>query len=78
MQQKKTLKSRTHYVLDIFPYPSGAGLHVGHPLGYIASDVYSRFKRHQGFKCFASNGFTIVSDCQQNNMRFGTGQTSKR
>lgn len=38
-----------HYVLDMFPYPSGAGLHVGHPLGYIASDVYSRFKRHQGF-----------------------------
>ena len=33
------------YVLDMFPYPSGAGLHVGHPLGYIASDIYSRFKR---------------------------------
>ena len=37
------------YVLDMFPYPSGAGLHVGHPLGYIASDIYARFKRHQGF-----------------------------
>src|SRR6476469_7536107 len=37
------------YVLDMFPYPSGAGLHVGHPLGYIASDIYSRFKRLQGF-----------------------------
>lgn len=36
------------YVLDMFPYPSGAGLHVGHPLGYIASDIYSRYKRHQG------------------------------
>ena len=36
------------YVLDMFPYPSGAGLHVGHPLGYIASDVYARYKRHQG------------------------------
>ena len=38
-----------YYVLDMFPYPSGAGLHVGHPLGYIASDIYSRFKRHNGF-----------------------------
>ena len=37
------------YVLDMFPYPSGAGLHVGHPLGYIASDVYAQYKRHQGF-----------------------------
>ena len=36
------------YVLDMFPYPSGAGLHVGHPLGYIASDIYSRYKRLQG------------------------------
>ena len=37
------------YVLDMFPYPSGAGLHVGHPLGYIASDIYSRFKRLKGY-----------------------------
>jgi leucyl-tRNA synthetase len=37
------------YVLDMFPYPSGAGLHVGHPLGYIASDIFSRYKRSQGF-----------------------------
>ena len=37
------------YVLDMFPYPSGAGLHVGHPLGYIASDIYARYKRHKGF-----------------------------
>ena len=37
------------YVLDMFPYPSGAGLHVGHPLGYIASDVFARYKRHKGF-----------------------------
>ena len=36
-----------YYVLDMFPYPSGAGLHVGHPLGYIASDIYSRFKQEQ-------------------------------
>ena len=38
-----------YYVLDMFPYPSGAGLHVGHPLGYIASDIYSRYKRLNGF-----------------------------
>ncbi|HXR82615.1 MAG TPA: class I tRNA ligase family protein, partial [Saprospiraceae bacterium] len=38
-----------YYVLDMFPYPSGAGLHVGHPLGYIASDIVARFKRLKGF-----------------------------
>ena len=38
-----------YYVLDMFPYPSGAGLHVGHPLGYIASDIFSRYKRLKGF-----------------------------
>ena len=38
-----------YYVLDMFPYPSGAGLHVGHPLGYIASDIYARYKWHCGF-----------------------------
>ena len=37
------------YVLDMFPYPSGAGLHVGHPLGYIASDIYARYKRLCGY-----------------------------
>ncbi|MEY2649745.1 MAG: hypothetical protein RL608_419 [Bacteroidota bacterium] len=45
------------YVLDMFPYPSGAGLHVGHPLGYIASDIVSRFKRHQGFNVLHPMGF---------------------
>lgn len=45
------------YVLDMFPYPSGAGLHVGHPLGYIASDVYSRYKRHQGFNVLHPMGY---------------------
>ena len=45
------------YVLDMFPYPSGAGLHVGHPLGYIASDIYSRFKRLKGFNVLHPMGY---------------------
>ncbi len=45
------------YVLDMFPYPSGAGLHVGHPLGYIASDIYSRFKRQNGFNVLHPMGY---------------------
>tara|TARA_B100001093_G_scaffold37557_1_gene32149 strand:- start:2814 stop:5627 length:2814 start_codon:yes stop_codon:yes gene_type:complete len=46
-----------YYVMDMFPYPSGAGLHVGHPLGYIASDIYSRFKRHNGFNVLHPQGY---------------------
>ena len=46
-----------YYVLDMFPYPSGAGLHVGHPLGYIASDIYSRYKRLHGFNVLHPMGF---------------------
>lgn len=46
-----------YYVLDMFPYPSGAGLHVGHPLGYIASDIYSRYKRHLGFNVLHPMGY---------------------
>ena len=45
------------YVLDMFPYPSGAGLHVGHPLGYIASDIYSRYKRLCGFNVLHPMGY---------------------
>ena len=45
------------YALDMFPYPSGAGLHVGHPLGYIASDIYARYKRHQGFNVLHPQGY---------------------
>jgi len=61
--KNKTFKARTglnkpkYYVLDMFPYPSGAGLHVGHPLGYIASDIYTRFKRHKGFNVLHPMGY---------------------
>lgn len=59
-QVYKTLNDTSRpkcYVLDMFPYPSGAGLHVGHPLGYIASDIYARFKRIKGFNVLHPIGF---------------------
>jgi len=61
--KKQTFKAKIdnskpkYYVLDMFPYPSGSGLHVGHPLGYIASDIYSRFKRHKGFNVLHPMGY---------------------
>ena len=60
---KKTFKAENKsdkpkfFVLDMFPYPSGAGLHVGHPLGYIASDIYARYKRHKGFNVMHPQGY---------------------
>lgn len=62
-EKNKTFKAshdcekQKYYVLDMFPYPSGAGLHVGHPLGYIASDIFSRYKRLKGFNVLHPMGF---------------------
>jgi leucyl-tRNA synthetase len=53
----KAKKMKPYYVLDMFPYPSGAGLHVGHPRGYIASDVFARMKRMQGYNVLHPMGF---------------------
>ena len=61
--ENKTFKANNHsdkpkfYVLDMFPYPSGAGLHVGHPLGYIASDIYARYMRHKGYNVLHPQGY---------------------
>lgn len=54
---ENTSEKPKYYVLDMFPYPSGAGLHVGHPLGYIASDIYARFKRAKGFNVLHPMGY---------------------
>lgn len=56
-----------YYVLDMFPYPSGAGLHVGHPLGYIASDIYSRYKHLKGFNVLHPMGYDAYG-LPRNNM----------
>ena len=55
--EMKTYHVTEFYVLNMFPYPSGAGLHVGHPLGYIASDIYARYKRQQGFNVLNPMGY---------------------
>src|SRR5690606_36007400 len=61
--ENQTFKGDNHstkpkyYILDMFPYPADAGLHVGHPLGCIASDIYARYKRHQGFNVLHPQGY---------------------
>ena len=50
-------EKQKYYVLNMFPYPSGAGLHVGHPLGYIAGDIFARYKRLQGFNVLNPMGY---------------------
>lgn len=73
--ERKTYKvvedesKKKFYVLNMFPYPSGAGLHVGHPLGYIASDIYARYKRLQGFNVLNPMGYDAYG-FQLNSMPF--------
>ena len=79
-QKNKTFKADNksnkpkYYVLDMFPYPSGAGLHVGHPLGYIASDIYSRYKRQMGFNVLHPMGYDAYG-LPAGNMLFKLGNT---
>ena len=56
-QVTEDTSKKKFYVLNMFPYPSGAGLHVGHPLGYIASDIYARYKRLQGYNVLNPMGY---------------------
>ena len=76
-------KKQKFYVLNMFPYPSGAGLHVGHPLGYIASDIYARYKRLKGFNGLTAPGYhnrkehcTIPRTIGQNRLLFRLGPRS--
>ena len=67
------------FVLDMFPYPSGAGLHVGHPLGYIATDVYARFQRMNGYKVLHTMGYDAFGlPAEQYAVQTGTHPASRR
>ena len=73
-QVNEDASKQKFYVLNMFPYPSGAGLHVGHPLGYIASDIYARYKRLQGFNVL-NRWDMMLTDCRPNNMLFKPDST---
>ena len=55
--QGKMIENKKYYILNMFPYPSGDGLHVGHPLGYVASDIFARYKKMKGYKVLNPMGF---------------------
>ena len=66
-------RNRSFYALDMFPYPSGAGLHVGHPEGYTATDILSRYKRAQGYNVLHPNGLGCLwIACRA--IRYGYGE----
>ena len=68
-----------YYVLDMFPYPSGSGLHVGHPLGYIASDIFSRYKRLKGYNVLHPMGYDSFGlPAEQYAIKLGSTQRSRQ
>ena len=71
----KTKKKQKFYVLNMFRLPQWAGLHVGHPLGYIASDIYARYKRLQGFNVLNPMGYD--TDFRPSNMPYRQGNTGR-
>ncbi len=77
LRQEQMLQNPKFYALDMFPYPSGAGLHVGHPEGYTATDILSRFKRAQRLQCPSPNGLGCLLVCLQSNTLWIQGMTQR-